>query len=194
MHVEPHGTCAELDRRIRNASDQPKLRQRLRAIRLALDQLTAEEVGRRVGLSRRQVQTWVQRFNAAGWQGLEDFPGRGQPLPLAPDEQARLGERLAAGPRPEDGVCTLRGEDIRRILEQEFGVCRKLSSVYYLLHRLGFSSLVPRPRHPRTDPSRQEAFKKKNCPSNSRRFRSSTLPKSSASSSRTRPASDSKAR
>lgn len=194
MHVEPHGTCEELDRRIRNASDRPKLRQRLRAIRLALDQLTAEEVGRRVGLSRRQVQTWVQRFNAAGWQGLEDHAGRGKPLPLTPEEQTRLGERLAAGPRPEDGVCTLRGEDIRRILEQEFGVCRKLSSVYYLLHRLGYSSLAPRPRHPQADPSRQEEFKKKSCPSSSRKFRSSTPRKGSASSSRTRPASDSKGR
>ena len=194
MHVEPHGTVEELERRIRSGSGRPKLRQRLRAIRLALDKLTAEEVGQRVGLSRRQVQTWVQRFNAASWQGLEDLPGRGQPLPLTAEQQAQLGARLAAGPRSEDGVCTLRGKDIRRILEQEFGVCRKLSSVYYLLHRLGYSSLAPRPRHPQANPVRQEEFKKKSCPNNSRKSRSSTPSRDSASSSRTKLASGSKGR
>ena len=30
--------------------------------------------------------------------------------------------RLEAGPTPEDGVCTFRCQDLRRILEEEFGV------------------------------------------------------------------------
>jgi len=35
-----------------------------------------------------------------------------------------------------------------------------LSGLYGLLHRLGYSWLVPRPRHPKADPAAQAAFKK----------------------------------
>ena len=68
-------------------------------------------------------------------------------------------QRLDAPPRPEDGVCTLRGLDIRRILEQEFGVLMSLQAVYDLLHRLGYSSLMPRPQHEDANPEVQEFFK-----------------------------------
>lgn len=37
-------------------------------------------------------------------------------------------QRLDAGPREEDGVCTLRGEDVRRILLKEFGFGRSLAA------------------------------------------------------------------
>jgi hypothetical protein len=78
---------------------------------------------------------------------------------------------LAAGPTADDHVCALRGVDLQRILAQEFGVVRKLSSVYHLLHALGYSSLVPRPRHEQADPQRQQVFLKRSCPSNSRPFK-----------------------
>ena len=49
--------------------------------------------------------------------------------------------RLNAGARPEDGVCTLRGKDVVRILETEFGVKYTLGGAYDLLWRLGYSCL-----------------------------------------------------
>jgi transposase len=169
-------------------------RQRLRVIRGALEGLTADEVAARTQLCRRQVQTWVRRFNQQGLAGLKDRVGRGRPCPLTVEQQSQLKSRLAAGPTAEDEVCTLRGEDVQRILEQEFGVLRKLSSVYYLLHSLGYSSLAPRPRHVQSDPARQEHFKKVNCLSNSlpsvQRIRKSN----SKSSFKTKPGSVSKAR
>ncbi len=65
-------------------------------------------------------------------------------------------QRLDAGPLPDDGVCTLRGKDV---LQHEFGQLRSLNAVYGLLHRLGYSSLVPRPQHAQADPVAQEEFK-----------------------------------
>jgi transposase len=70
-----------------------------------------------------------------------------------------LKQRLDAPPRPEDGVCTLRGRDIQRILEQEFGVLMSLQAVYDLLERFGYSSLMPRPQHEEANPEVQEFFK-----------------------------------
>ena len=193
MRVELRCTKGELDRLIAKAKSASR-RQRLRTIRWALEGLTADEVAKQTKLCRRQVQNWVCRFNSAGLAGLEDRPGRGRPGPLSAEQRAQLQARLAAEPTAQDEVSALRGQDIQRILEQEFGVLRKLSSVYHLLHALGYSSLAPRPRHPQADPGRQALFKKANCPANSPPSARPIRNRKSRSSSKTRRGSASKER
>src|SRR4029078_125409 len=78
---------------------------------------------------------------------------------LAGPELARFRERLEAGPTPEDGICTFYGPDLRRILEPESRVLLGLPAVYDLLHRHGFSSLMPRPQHKDADEELQAIFK-----------------------------------
>lgn len=183
----------ELDQFISKCKDASR-RQRLRLIRWSLAGLTAEQVAQRSGLCRRQVQNWLRRFNAEGLTGLEDRPGRGRPCPLSVEQQQQLHARLVAGPTAADEVCTLRGEDIQRILREEFGVLRKLSAVYHLLHALGYSSLVPRPRHVQADAARQEHFKKTSCHSGLARSAVRTRDNRSKSSFKTKRGSANKAR
>ncbi len=159
MHVEPHVTEGELDRLIAREKHAVRAK-RLRAVRLALAGLDAPTVAKHTGYSRRSVQTWVGRYNAAGLPGLEDAPGRGAKPPLDADQEARFRARVEAGPTPADGVAALRGEDFRRVLKDEFGVARTLGAVYQYLHRLGYSSLAPRPHHPKGDPAKRAAFQK----------------------------------
>ena len=162
------------ERQLQLLADQESradIAKRLRTIVLAKRSYTAPEIATCTGFSRRVVQAWVARYNGEGLAGLETKAGRGRKPPLTPAEADQLQQRLDAGPLPEDGVCTLRGKDVQRILESEFGQLRSLNAVYGLLHRLGYSSLVPRPQHPQTDPAAQEEFKK-NLPSASRRSRS----------------------
>jgi transposase len=131
---------------------------RLRIVILAMQGWTAPAIAMSVGLSRRDCQEWVRRFNAEGLAGLEDREGGGRPAPLTVEQEERLRERLHSGPKSEDNVCSLRGNDIQAILANEFGVLRALSTVYKLLHRLGYSYLRPRPRHRKGDPQAQAAF------------------------------------
>jgi transposase len=159
MHVDPHHTAEELAELIRRETRARRAR-RLSAVRLALLGQTAPAIALQVLLSERQVRTWVARYNAHGLAGLDDLPGRGRKGPLGAAQERRLKKRLEAGPTPADGVCAFRGEDVRRILEQEFGVLRSLDSAYDLMHKLGFEPLRPRPRHPGADDQAQEAFKK----------------------------------
>ena len=192
MLVTPHHTAEQLAELIR-AESRAKTARRLTAVRLALLGHTAADAAGRVLLSERQVRTWVARYNAAGTAGLADAAGRGRKPPLDAAQAARLAERLRAGPTPADGVCTLRGEDVRRILREEFGVLRCLQAVYDLLHRLGFEPLRPRPRHPSADAEARAAFKKvspRSSPRSGRPGRAS----GSRYGSRTRPASASRAR
>ena len=152
------------------AEQEPRadLARRLRTIVLGKRSFTAPEIATCTGFSRRSVQKWVARYNREGLSGLKTKAGRGRKPPLTPEEADQLKQRLDAGPLPDDGVCTLRGKDVQRILEQEYGQLRSLNAVYGLLHRLGYSSLVPRPQHPQADSAAQEEFKK-NSASGSRR-------------------------
>lgn len=166
---------------------------RLRTVWLAKQGFTAPEIATCTGFSRRMVQIWVERYNGEGLTGLETKSGRGRKPPLTPEQAAQLQQRLDAGPLPEDGVCTLRGRDVQRILACEFGQLRCLSAVYGLLHQLGYSSLAPRPQHPQSDPAAQEEFKK-NLPAGSPGSRGNIPTGGSKSGMRMKPVSASKER
>ena len=68
--------------------------------------------------------------------------------------------RIEAGAQGSDEVCTLRGRDLQRILREKFGQLVRLNSVYALVHRPGYSCLMPRPQYPQPDPAAQETLKK----------------------------------
>jgi len=160
MHVEPHHTAEELAILV---SDQPRVTRwkRLRAVILAHEGRTAEAISAALGCTPRAVQKWVARYNRGGAEALADRPGRGRKPSLTPEQDQRLRARVEAGPTAEDGTCAFHGPDIRRILRDEFGLALCQQAVYDTLHRLGLSSLMPRPIHRKADPVAQEAFKKK---------------------------------
>jgi len=159
MHVEDRHGLDELRREARSRNDA-RMRIRLQAIVLAKQGRTAEEIAAALDASRRPVQEWVRRYNQSGVEGLRRRPGQGRREKLSLKERDRLCTRIEAAPREEDEVCTLRGRDIQRILHKEFGKLYHLNGVYALLHRLGYSCLMPRPKHQKADPQAQEAFKK----------------------------------
>lgn len=159
MEVKPRLPLEELKQRERAEKDAGQSK-RLRVVILAMEGWTAPAVAMAVGLSRRVCQEWVYRFNEQGLAGLEDQRGRQPSSPLTPEQEQQIRQRIEAGPTTEDGVCSLRGADVRRFLEHELGLIRSLAAVYGLLHRLGYSYLRPRPRHRKADPEAQAAFKR----------------------------------
>lgn len=192
MHVEDRHGLDELRRLARTQSDG-RMRIRVQGVVLAKQGRTAEEIADLLDASRRAVQDWVRRYNQEGVEGLSRRPGQGRREKLSPRERERFCARIEAGPGEEDQVCTLRGRDYQRILQQEFGKLYRLSGVYALLHRLGYSCLMPRPKHRKADLQAQEAFKKTSW----RRSRPSAKPIPSSpwkSGFRMKPVSDSKAR
>jgi transposase len=157
MRVSLRVPIEELERRERQETDA-QLAKRLRIVILAIRGYTAPAVAMSLGLSRRIVQRWVYRYNEEGISGLHDRRGNQQGSPLTPEQEEYVRQRLDAGPTPEDKVCSLRGADMQRLLQQEFGVRRCLSAIYGLLHHLGYSYLRPRPKHCKANPEAQAAF------------------------------------
>lgn len=138
-----------------------RVRTRTHAMRMILSGKTVPVAAEALALGEWQLRKWVHRFNAEGLSGLRDRPHPGQPPKLSLDKVDDFKQRILKGATDIDRVCALRGKDIQRILSEEFGAKYSVWGVYVLLHRLKFSSLVPRPRHPEADIAAQEEFKKK---------------------------------
>lgn len=136
----------------------PRVRQRLLAVRLVVMGNNVPQAAKAVGLKQRQTRNWIHRFNAEGLNGLRDRPRPGKPTKLPRQKEQAFRERVEKGAIQKDRVRNLRVKDIQRILREEFGTDYCLGGTYFLLHRLGFSSLVPRPRHPQADLQAQAKF------------------------------------
>ncbi len=133
---------------------------RLRAVLSVARGNHVPTVARSMSVAERAVRNWVHRYNGSGLSGLQD-QRKGRQCRLSASQLEKMRKRLRAGARPEDGVYSLRGRDIQRILEQEFRVRYRRSSVYYLLHhQLGMSDLKPRPLHRKIDLEAQDTLKK----------------------------------
>jgi transposase len=145
-------------RDISRKQSDAKQRDRYRAVLLALDGHSAEAIMKVLDRSRNFVQRWVYAYRDGGIDAVRPRPQSGRPRKLTASEEMKLRERILAGPREQDAVCSLRGPDIRRIINSEFGVHYSLPAVYVVLHRLGLSCLVPRPKHKKNDPEKMRQW------------------------------------
>jgi transposase len=211
MHVAERLSLEEIQQLAKGQADA-RTRVQLQAIVLATQGRSAPDVARTLGQGRRTVQQWVHDYNRGGVEALHDRRGpghaRGNHRYLTPDQEQWVRQRLddsgvihadshttttTTTTTSRSSTSTLRATDVKRIIEQHFGVVYQLGGIYALLHRLGYSWLMPRPRHPHADVVAQELFKK--TPRAASTASRSNIPASGrASGSRTRPASVSRAR
>lgn len=154
------GDIGVMRQRARDERDALR-RDRWRAVLLALEGKEAAEIACSLGRARRSVQDWAYAYRDGGVDAVQPRPRPGRTPKLPRRREAELMARLDAGPRSErdGGVCTLRGRDVVRILESEFGVKYTLGGAYDLLARLGYSCLSPRPLHEKADPAQVQQFK-----------------------------------
>jgi transposase len=156
---------AELVASTLNAKQRDRYRVVLIAGRGLGDQaeLQRGRIAATVGRSRQFVDEWVGRYRTGGIEALVPKPQPGAARRLGAEQEAQLRAMLEAGPPPGEGIAAYNGPILRERIGQLFGKVYSLAGVYKLLHRLGYNDLMPRPRHPDTDPAALEAFKKTSC-------------------------------
>ena len=141
-------------------------RDRFRVVLLAGEGLekveqTREQIATTLGRSRQFVDQWTGRYRREGLAGLTPKPSGRRPPRLDASQREELCRLIDSGPPAASGRSVYFGRDIQEIIGQRFGKLYSLNGVYALLHRLGYSHLVPRPRHRKDDPEAREAFKKR---------------------------------
>ena len=140
---------------------ETKAKQRDR-YRMALLAIRGEEklsIAKLLGVPKSVVEEWAYRYRDGGIEALRPKKPKGRPPKLTPERQQVFKERMKAGPREGDVVCTLRGKDAVRILNEEYGAAYTLNGAYELMHRLNLTPLTPRPRHEKNDPTAMQEFK-----------------------------------
>lgn len=111
------------------------------------------------GMDRQTLRDWVPRFNATGPDGLLDQWSAGPTSRLSPEQQSDLAAIVEKGPdRAVDGVVRWRRIDLKRIINERFGVDYDTRYIGKLLHKLGFSHISVRPHHPAQDVHDVEEF------------------------------------
>ena len=134
---------------------------RLLAIATVYEGMDREEAARVGGMDRQTLRDWVHRFNASGPDGLIDNWTDGPKPRLSEEQLAEFARIVETGPdRERDGVVRWRRIDLKRVIAERFGGDFHPRYVGKLLHKLGFSHMSARPRHPAQDERIVEAFKK----------------------------------
>ena len=168
---------------------------RLLAIALVLEGSDRTHAAEACGMDRQTLRDWVHRYNAEGVEGLCNRKSAGPTPRLGPEQKAKLAELVEAGPDPDkDGVVRWRGIDLKRKIEDLFGVTMHERTVGKLLAGLGYVRLSTRPQHPESDPEAQEDFKKVSPKRSRGAYRRAPRASRSRSGSRMKPALASKAR
>ena len=187
-------SATELRREAARLKDARAAR-RLLAIALVLEGSDRTHAAEACGMDRQTLRDWVHRYNAEGVEGLCNRKSAGPTPRLGPEQKAKLAELVEAGPDPDkDGVVRWRGIDLKRKIEDLFGVTMHERTVGKLLAGLGYVRLSTRPQHPESDPEAQEDFKKVSPKRSRGAYRRAPRASRSRSGSRTKPASASKAR
>ena len=90
--------AAELQRRLRAGTVSVRDRRRSEIILLSAEGLTQQQIAKRMGVSRLQVNRWVGRFAADRLAGLRDAPGRGRKPWLTEAATKQVLERAVTPP------------------------------------------------------------------------------------------------
>jgi transposase len=153
-------SAAEL-RRLAKETKNVNQSRRLLSLAAVLDGMNRADAARVGGMDRQTLRDWVHRFNEAGPEGLKEAWYGGPEPRLSPEQKAELVAIVEAGPDPEiDGVVRWRRLDLKRVIEERFGIAYHERYVGKLLQQLGFSHVSARPRHPAQDGEIVEAYKK----------------------------------
>jgi transposase len=151
------GSLRDLAKRSRD----PRQIRRLLALAAVYDGMSRADAAKVGGMDRQTLRDWVHRFNAAGPEGVRNRAGAGRPRRLMEVQMRELAEIVETGPDPvTDGVVRWRRIDLKRVIEERFGVIYSERAVSDLLGRLSFSYISARPQHPRQDQHVLEGFKK----------------------------------
>ena len=131
------------------------VRPRFHALWLVRIGRSAREAAGVLGVDERTVQRWVAWYRAGGLALIEGrhAGSQGAPSYLTTGQKADLAEEVATG-RFRTAA------EIRRWVEERWGVCYTEGGMYALLGRLRCAPKVPRPVHEKTDQLAQARWKK----------------------------------
>ena len=138
-----------------------KVKQRLHILLLLREGYTQREVSAMTHTSVGIVPFWKARFEKEGFDGLQDKEGRGVKAQITDEELSMVRSAIEEPLRMSDGYS--RGwtsKDVRIFLNEQFSHSFTRQHVCKILHLIGCSLQVPRPRNKSRNEEDVRTFKK----------------------------------
>jgi transposase len=123
------------------------------------------DVSRVIGVGRRTLQDWIQRYRLRGIPGLTKGPFKGARSRLTDEQKAELSRIIAAGPLEaglDTGVWTT--PIIVKLLRDLFGVSYHPDHMGKILHGLRFSVQYPGKKLSKADEKAQQTWRLEDLP------------------------------
>lgn len=117
------------------------------------------EVAKMLRLSPRIISSWTRKFREQGTDGLRDQYRGGAQLRLPDDKYGGFRESVIALQADRKGG-RIKGEDVRELMESQYGIQCSLATVYNALKRAKLVWITGRSQHPKADKEAQLNFKK----------------------------------
>ena len=135
------------------------VRPRLHGLWLVRQGQTTRQVAQVLGVHERTVQRWLAWYRAGGLAAVESrhAGSQGAPSFLTPEQKTELVDEVATG-RFRTAA------EIRRWVQEQWGVSYTEGGMYALLQRLRCAPKVPRPVHEQADHLAQARWKKGGSP------------------------------
>lgn len=112
------------------------------------------------GVNVTTLWRWAKRFRAEGVQGLRDRPKGHNPSKLNSTQQHSIATWLDTGKNAEGCYTLWTIPLIQQEVNRVFGISMGRTPLRLLIRKMEFRLKVPRPKHYKTNPAAQEAFKK----------------------------------
>lgn len=123
-----------------------------------VDPRPAQDIAKHIGVSKGFVRQVIQQYNRCGLEGLAT-PGKGgrRNCYLSWSQEKELIESFKKK-AAKGHIAT--AKEIKLAYEQKIGHQVHKTTIYRLLDRHQWHKIVPRPSHPKEDPTAAEDFKK----------------------------------
>lgn len=137
-----------------------RMKQRLHILLLLREGYTQREVARMLHVSNGKIPFWKSRFETEGFEGLKDKEGRGVKPEISEEQLSMLRSAMEEPVRTADGYS--RGwisKDVRIFIQEQFNLSFTRQHICILIHKIGCSLQVPRPRNKRRNQEAVNQFK-----------------------------------
>lgn len=150
----------EIDvKKLAQKTSDARLKMRYLAVHHFLNGKNRTQIAEAIGVARGSVNTWITKYLNGGLNALQIKKSPGRPTKLTPKQEKQVQALILSNIESKEGG-RLVAADVQAFIYSKFSVSYELSAVYRLLHRLGFSWITSRSKHPKQCQQAQEAFKK----------------------------------
>lgn len=133
--------------------------QRELIIKLRQDGKKQQQIAELLGCSQAAVSKWISKHMSG--RTLETLPRSGRPTRLTKDRLKKLrGKLLSEVKAANKKYCSLNIKQLGKIIKKEVGNAYSIRHVERIMHKLGFSLVLPRPSHVRHDQKKVDEFRK----------------------------------